>query len=131
MAYRIYPENRLRARICTPHGKIQEQAVIVQNIRAGPFVLSAAVRVTRVIDEAGRFAFRYYTLEGHPELGTASFLLESHGSGITVRIESWSQPGHWLVRVLHLFLRRMQKQASRAALARISAVVEYGADRGP
>lgn len=71
-----------------------------------------------------RAGFRFRTLQGHPELGEETFAVEKdkRTGAVTVSLESWSRPGHWLTRLAKPFTRRTQVRASFAALDHLGRV---------
>jgi uncharacterized protein (UPF0548 family) len=127
-AYRIFPDERMRAKICSPSGQVEEGATIVQQIRVGPLAFEAAVRVTSMheeqTDEVRTVGFQYATLEGHPEMGLADFSVrQSTGpqGRLEFAIESWSRPGHWTTKLAAPYARWMQRRSTLAALAHFKA----------
>lgn len=87
-----------------------------------------ASRVTEVFVrqpyEGGvRSGFAYQTLEGHPELGEEVFTVSKNAQGtITFRIEAWSRPNLWFVKLLTPWARRQQKAAARSAGGHLAQV---------
>lgn len=80
-------------------------------------------RVTALVEGPGRCGFGYETLEGHPEQGNETFLVEKDGQGrVWFSIESWSRPQHPLVRAFPKMARRRQKAAARSALRRMQEI---------
>jgi hypothetical protein len=81
-----------------------------------------AGRVQEVFDGpaggAWRAGFRFWTVQGHPELGEETFWVEKdlQGGAIKAGLSSWSRPGLWLTWLAYPFTRWMQVRASRAAL---------------
>ena len=122
--YQIFPPQRMRAKICSSSGEIAEGATIVQQIRVGAFAFEAAVRVTKMAEESQEqtqtLEFQYATLDGHPELGIAGFMIQQirgNPNRLEFVIESWSQPGHWMTRFAAPFSRWMQVRSTEQALA--------------
>jgi uncharacterized protein (UPF0548 family) len=62
--------------------------------------------------------FTYRTLEGHPECGEETFVVEKDelSGAITAALRSWSRPGLWYTRVGGPFTRWYQVRANTAAL---------------
>jgi uncharacterized protein (UPF0548 family) len=121
MRYRIFPDSRMRYRVCTNDGRIRSGALIVQRIFLGPLALEMAVRVLDVFDRLNgerQIGFRYVTLEGHVERGLATFrLCHRPGHEITFAIETWSRPGNFLVWLAYPISRLIQRRSNQQALA--------------
>jgi uncharacterized protein (UPF0548 family) len=120
LRYDIFPPTLMRARVCTPDGRIAPDAVVVQRVRVGLPILESAVRVVDVwhhqapgSEEAG---FAYATLEDHPERGVSRFRVVRDGSSIRFEIEAISRPGSALTTIARPIARRVQQSATRAAL---------------
>ena len=87
-----------------------------------------AARVVTVLDglsDDGAWwctGFTYRTLQGHPELGEETFVVETElATGrVRVALRSWSRPGTRLARMFAPVVRRLQVHASRAALAHLA-----------
>lgn len=81
-----------------------------------------ASRVVRVFDgpegPLWRTGFTYRTLQGHPELGEETFLVEKDlATGrVLVALRSWSRPGTMLARVFAPIVRGLQLRGGRSAL---------------
>jgi hypothetical protein len=81
----------------------------------------AARVIDRFEDEANdqwRCGFTYRTLQGHPECGEETFIVEKVllSGKITVALRSWSRPGLWIAKLTYPVVRRWQLRAGRAAL---------------
>jgi uncharacterized protein (UPF0548 family) len=123
-AYQIFPATRMRSKICSPSGAVEDGATIVQQIRMGPLAFEAAVRVTAVYetetDDVHMVGFQYATLEGHPEVGLAGFSVRQVAgtpNRLEFTIESWSRPGHWTTKLAAPYARWMQSRSTHQALA--------------
>jgi hypothetical protein len=82
-----------------------------------------ASRVVEIFTGSDRRGFTYRTLEGHPELGEETFLVERIGDGVVrVSLRSWSRPGIALTKVLAPALRAIQVRASRRAVRRLAVM---------
>lgn len=59
-------------------------------------------RVVHVVDEADRQGFAYGTLEGHPERGEESFVIDRdrHTGAVTATVTAFSKPGKVSTRLL-------------------------------
>lgn len=123
LAYDIYPPQRMRAHVCTANGRVALGATIVQRISLSLAVVETAVRVVEFESAADRAYFAYATLPGHVERGLAAFEVRATDSGVTMKIETWSQPGHWLATLGRPLTRRLQRQAAEEAIAWFSASV--------
>jgi hypothetical protein len=87
-----------------------------------PFLnLFFASRVVMVFDreevEHGwRSGFSYQTLVGHPELGEEIFEVTKLREGpVVFRMEAWSRPNLWFVKLFTPWARWIQKRAARCA----------------
>jgi uncharacterized protein (UPF0548 family) len=118
--YRIFPEHRMRAEICTVDGRIVDGTTIIQRVFMGSLCLEMAVRVTEVFgveSQSGKTGFTYATLVGHVERGLATFSVDDDSDEtLTFRIESWSSPGNLLARLGRPIARRMQRSSTDQAL---------------
>jgi len=80
--------------------------------------LTAAGRVTYVIDEPGRrFGFAYGTLPGHPERGEEAFTVAAQDDRMRFEITAFSRPRHPLARIAAPLTRILQRRATRGYLA--------------
>lgn len=122
--YDVFPPHRMTSLVCTPDRRIATGATVIQRIVTGPVVMEMGVRVVTVLDDvrdgARRAGFRYATLEGHVERGTATFVVrEQPDQSIAFEIESWSKPGHWLAWLGRPVARLTQRTFTREALAHV------------
>lgn len=70
--------------------------------------------------------FAYQTLEGHPEMGEETFeIRKDYRGAVSFRIEAWSQPNLWFVRLLTPLARAIQKSAARSAISNLSQVAVF------
>lgn len=87
----------------------------------GPLRMFFASRVVDVFvrepSEGGvRSGFVYRTLRGHPEVGEEIFEVRKSASGVvTFRIEAWSRPNLWYVKIFTKWARWIQKRAAQSA----------------
>ncbi|GAA4666763.1 DUF1990 family protein [Frondihabitans cladoniiphilus] len=73
--------------------------------------VEAPVRVVYVIDEPMRKGFAYGTLEGHPENGEESWVIDQTDDGsVWLTIRSFSRPANWKWRLVYPALRHQQKK---------------------
>lgn len=76
-----------------------------------------------------RSGFVYRTLEGHPELGEEIFEVKKDpGGAVSFRIEAWSRPNLWLVKLFTFWARAIQQGAAQSAAANLARVAAF---RGP
>lgn len=87
-----------------------------------------ASRVVRVFhrepteDGGVRSGFVYQTLTGHPELGEEVFEVKKTASGAVVfRLEAWSRPRAWYVRLVAPVARWIQKRAAVSAFRNLGS----------
>ena len=99
--------------------------------RFAPFLsMFFASRVVQVFDreetERGwRSGFVYQTLVGHPELGEEIFEVTKLRSGpVVYRMEAWSRPNIWFVKIFTPWARWIQKRAARCAGEHLGAVAQ-------
>ncbi|RMI43129.1 DUF1990 domain-containing protein [Streptomyces triticirhizae] len=87
--------------------------------------LSAPCRVVWCVDERDRAGFAYGTLQGHPESGEESFVLERAPDGaVTLTVTAISRPAAWYMRAagpLGRLARRAVARRYGRALRRLSA----------
>jgi hypothetical protein len=102
--YRVFPRNIMIFREEWRGREIAAGDIVVQRIIVPPLgwglCLQVAVRISRIIDEENRIGFAYETLAGHVESGTSEFYFEKRPDGIHFTIHTFSQPAHWLGRML-------------------------------
>jgi hypothetical protein len=109
--------------------------VIVQQVSLPPsrwsLKIAFGVRVCEVISEATQRGFVYETLAGHAEKGRSSFTVETTGSGVIFRIETYSTPGNavskWLSRI---FTVPYQSYCTRRALEHVRHQVDRSSTTG-
>jgi uncharacterized protein (UPF0548 family) len=79
----------------------------------GLFRTAAPCRVVYVIDEPNRKGFAYGTVQGHPESGEESFIVEIKPDGSVVfEIRAFSRPARWFARLGFLFIRFLQQHVT-------------------
>jgi uncharacterized protein (UPF0548 family) len=81
-----------------------------------------------------RCGFTYRTVNGHPECGEETFVVEKDlaSGAVTVALRSWSRPGCWLAWLMYPIVRVWQLRAGRAALDHLEAIAKNGrADVAP
>lgn len=94
----------------------------------GPIRLLIASRVVEVFqrertEEGWRSGFVYQTLECHPELGEEIFEVTKLDSGVVkFRIEAWSRPNLWFVKMVTAWARSIQRDAANSALSNLLKV---------
>lgn len=79
--------------------------------------VDAPVRVVYVIDEPDEVGFAYGTLEGHPESGEESWVVEKRSDdSVWIVIRSFSRPSTRLYRLAGPVLRQVQKRFTKKYL---------------
>jgi uncharacterized protein (UPF0548 family) len=79
----------------------------------GLFRTAAPCRVVYVIDKSNRKGFAYGTVQGHPESGEESFIVELKPDGSVVfEIRAFSRPARWFARLGSLFIRFLQQHVT-------------------
>ncbi|MHC2068846.1 DUF1990 family protein [Bremerella sp. T1] len=103
------------------------EVVCVIGKAAGLYWLNAA-RIVYVIDDpmnTPRFGFAYGTLPGHMEAGEERFLIEMDDHGdVWYDILAFSKPKRWIVRLVHPYMRKLQKQFAHDSAAHMKAIVQ-------
>ena len=110
---------------------VEPGATVGLKYRFAPFLsMFFASRVVQVFDreetELGwRSGFVYQTLVGHPELGEEIFEVTKLRSGpVVYRMEAWSRPNLWFVKIFTPWARWIQKRAARCAGAYLGEVAQ-------
>nr|WP_286343816.1 DUF1990 domain-containing protein [Frondihabitans sucicola] len=86
-------------------------------IRAYGRTTHAPVRVVYVIDEPTRKGFAYGTLEGHPESGEESWVIDQTDDGsVWLTVRAFSRPANWKWRLVSPFLRAQQNKFTQRYL---------------
>lgn len=127
-AYRMFPAERLVARLCSESGWVEEGATIVQRIFLGSLAVESGVRITEVFDEpiwsGRRIGFIYVTLHGHPERGAASYALLLHDDDrLQLIVTANGRPAAVLARLAGPITRLLQVRATREALRHYRGLV--------
>jgi Domain of unknown function (DUF1990) len=75
-------------------------------------------RFENLDDDRWCSGFTYRTIQGHPECGEETFIVEKDlATGkTTAALRSWSRPGLWMATLTYPIVRRLQLRAGRAAL---------------
>ncbi|MCA9780348.1 MAG: DUF1990 family protein, partial [Candidatus Eremiobacteraeota bacterium] len=101
---------------------VEPGATVGLKYRFAPFLsMFFASRVVEVFDQeeteqGWRSGFVYQTLVGHPELGEEIFEVTKLRSGpVVYRMEAWSRPNLWFVKIFTPWARLIQKRAARCA----------------
>jgi uncharacterized protein (UPF0548 family) len=124
LRYRIFRLSVLHPLVDTPDGLTREGTTVAFTASPPflPLSIEAAVRVVRTwdatIDGAREAGLEIATLAGHPERGWEQFSvrLDPPRRTLTFRIDAWSRPGSFLVRLGGPIGRWIQRRASNAAL---------------
>ena len=105
-------------RIVPPHTPIQTGQIVAVQARTFAVWSLNPCRVVYVIDEEKRFGFAYGTLEAHVERGEERFLIEwdAVDDSVCYDILAFSQPRHFLVKLVRPLARRLQKRFARDSL---------------
>lgn len=131
LAYSVFPSALLEPVVARV--PVQAGDLLAATHRVLPGVRVAfASRVREVFDGpqadgSWRSGFRYATCVGHPERGEETFVVEKSPDGsVRFRLDSVSQPGHPVARMLRRHVRRQQVAAARGALARVRNLATAG-----
>jgi uncharacterized protein (UPF0548 family) len=129
LAYRVFGRELALPVVETSPVEVGDTIGLVY--RFHPFLrLFFASRVTETFvrepSQGGwRSGFAYQTLEGHPELGEEVFeVIKDAGGAVSFRLEAWSRPNLWLVRLFTFWARAIQKSAAQSAAAHLVQVAE-------
>jgi Domain of unknown function (DUF1990) len=127
LGYRVFGP-----KIGTPHAfthKVTKGETIGLSYRFLPGLsLFFASRVVEVFEyqetpDGWRSGFVYQTLTQHPELGEEIFEVSKRRDGtVTFRLEAWSRPNLWYVKLFTPLGRRIQKYAARCAVEYLTEV---------
>ena len=83
--------------------------------------VEAPVRVVYVVDEPHRKGFAYGTLDGHPESGEESFVVDQTDDGsVWLTIRAFSKPSSWRWRLVAPFMKRTQTLYTKRYLQALS-----------
>lgn len=135
--YRRLSESVLAYRVFGP--KIGQPVILTHRVDPGEtiglcyrfmpglrlFFASRVVEVfeDEVTEEGWRSGFVYQTLVHHPEVGEEIFEIHKHRDGtVTFRLEAWSRPNLWFVKLFRSWARRIQKRAARCAVEYLQSV---------
>ncbi|MFI5979503.1 DUF1990 family protein [Streptomyces sp. NPDC051555] len=113
-------------RIRADHGAVRPGGRVEVGIGFGPLRVTAPCEVIWTAYEPGRAGFAYGTLDGHPECGEESFLVELAEDGrVWFSVTAFSRPGAWYTRLagplvppLQLGYARLLGRTLRALVAR-------------
>jgi hypothetical protein len=110
---------------------LEPGATVGLKYRFAPFLsMFFASRVVQVFDneetDSGwRSGFIYQTLVGHPELGEEIFEVTKLRSGpVVYRMEAWSRPNLWFVKIFTPWARLIQRRAARCAGEHLGAIAQ-------
>lgn len=110
--------------------KMRVADTIVQQVKIPPAgnlsqKLIFGARIREIIDLPHKKGFSYETLEGHAEKGIATFTVEQHETRLIFKIESCSDPGNLLAKILNpVITKPYQKYCTRAAPAEVKRRLE-------
>lgn len=107
---------------CLEHTPVREGDTIGLAYRFLPslrlFFASRVVHVfeNELTENGWRTGFVYQTLIGHPELGEEIFeVIKLREGPVVFRLEAWSRPNLWFVKLFTPWARLIQKRAARCA----------------
>lgn len=85
-------------------------------------------RFEQSADGQWRCGFTYRTLQGHPEVGEETFVVEKDltTGKIIVALRSWSRPGIWLASLTDPITRALQLRAGQSALDHLEQIANPG-----
>jgi uncharacterized protein (UPF0548 family) len=101
---------------------LETGGVVAMSAKAFGFWWLNLARIVYTIDETNRFGFAYGTLLHHVECGEELFELSIDAEGqVWYRIEAYSKPRYWLVRLAKPLARQLQKRFVKESLAKMRA----------
>ena len=101
-------------RVLPVRAKVALGATLVVTLGSPLLAIAAPCRISEVIDEPRRAGFAYVTLEGHPEVGEESFIVEHDVLGdVRFTVEARSRPGSAIVRATRQISHLVQRGVSR------------------
>lgn len=110
----IYPKN-------TP---IEKGQVVSMYVRIFGTWWKNSCRIVYTFDEPNRFGFAYGTLTNHFEQGEEIFFVEKDETGrVVYKIQAFSKPRLWLVKLAYPFARFFQKKFVKESKANMKSVV--------
>ena len=109
-------------------GDVILQQVFVPPTQSFSQKLVFGVRINHIIDDDWRRGFSYETIVGHVEKGESTFTIEEGESGLVFKIQTYSEPGNLLTRILGPFCTvPYQKYCTRTALENVRRQIEMQA----
>ena len=97
---------------------------VTLTVPIGPVKFHAPCRVIYVIDEPNRKGFAYGTLQGHPERGEESFLVERTEDGsVWLTVRAFSRPARWYYWIAYPALRFTQAFYTRRYFRSLSGTL--------
>ncbi len=117
MAWQVHEDAGLG--VAASVDRVQADAVVELRIGPAPLQVRAPCRVVRVVVEPDRVGFAYGTLDGHPERGEESFLVERVAGEARFTIVAFSRPATALARVGGPLTRLVQDRVTERYLRAI------------
>lgn len=97
----------------------------IMGVPFGPLRVKAPVRVVYVIDEPKRRGFGYGTLDGHPEDGEESWIVEQKDDGsVWMSVRAFSRPANAAWWAVYPVLRIVQEFYTRRYLSALAGPIE-------
>ncbi len=94
-----------------------EESFLLTILENSIFAVAAPSRIVYVVDEPNEYGFAYGTLQGHPEMGEVSFVLQKSENSVTFEIASFSKRANVLARLAQPLSRYLQIRATKAYVA--------------
>lgn len=132
LRYEIFPRNIMGSlpQWIAENRRMQVSDNIIQQVQFPPFKnfsqkLIFGVRLDQIIEEEHRFGYSYETLQGHVEVGKSTFTFEKAESHTIFRIETYSAPSNFLLKLLGpIFSVPYQAFCTRQAMKNVKRAVE-------
>jgi uncharacterized protein (UPF0548 family) len=102
-------QRRAGVRVQPEYAVCETGTEVVLAVGLGPFRVQAPCRVVWTLSEERRIGFAYGTLEGHPESGEESFVVDCDAAeDVWFTIRAFSRPARWYSRLGAPFARLVQ-----------------------
>ena len=127
--YRVFPPGLIEGVLARRPVEVGDTVGVLCHFVPGVDLFFAARVIERFADRQGplwRAGFTYRTLEGHPECGEETFVVEKDevSGQVLATLRSWSRPGLRITRIAGPFTRWYQVRASHLALDSLERVAK-------
>lgn len=127
--YRVFPESLIEGVVVRRPVEVGDIVGVLCHFLPGLDLFFAARVIDRFADRQGplhRTGFTYRTLEGHPECGEETFVVEKNevSGQVLAALRSWSRPGLLTTRLAGPFTRWYQVRANYQALDNLQRIAQ-------